>query len=148
VGAAEKKIRAVLDTNVVLSALVLDSPAMAGLREAWQQRAFLPVVNQPVVQELIAVLTYPKFGLKESEIDELLADYLPYCEEFHGATHGVKGAPSCRDVKDQVFLNLAQAAGVEVLVTGDSDLLALAGKARFAIETPREFKARLGAKGM
>lgn len=145
-GAAEKKIRAVLDTNVVLSALVLDSPAVAWLREAWQQRTFLPVVNQPVVQELITVLTYPKFGLKESEIDELLADYLPYCEEFHGGTHGVKGAPTCRDVKDQVFLNLAQAAAVDALVTGDGDLIALAGRARFSIENPREFKARLGSK--
>lgn len=144
-GAAEKKIRAVLDTNVVLSALVLDSPAVAWLRERWQQRVFLPVVNQPVVQELITVLTYPKFGLKESEIDDLLADYLPYCEDFHGAAHSVKGAPLCRDVKDQVFINLAQAAGVEILVTGDSDLIALAGKAQFIIETPREFRIRLGA---
>lgn len=147
-GAAEKKIRAVLDTNVVLSALVLDSPAVAWLRAQWQQRTFIPVVNQPAAQELITVLTYPKFALKENEINALLADYLPYCEDFHGGAQSAKGAPLCRDAKDQMFIDLAHAAEADVLVSGDRDLLALAGKARFVIETPREFRTRLGVKSM
>ena len=66
--------RAVLDTNVVLSALVFAGGAAARLRHAWQTRALLPLVSTATIRELIRVLAYPKFKLDVRAQEELLAD--------------------------------------------------------------------------
>ena len=42
----------------------------------------------------------------------------------------------------KMFLVLAAVGNAEVLVTGDKSLLQLAGRTRFAIETPARFKSR------
>ncbi len=44
-----------------------------------------------------------------------------------------------------MFLDLAESAGADALVTGDRDLLALKGQAPFRILTPPEFLAATGA---
>ena len=118
-------LRVVLDTNVVLSALVFGVGTAGRLRLGWQQGVFAPLVSTATVQELIRVLAYPKFGLSRLEQDELLADYLPH-------THAVRIAdppptvPKCRDPLDVPFMHLAVAGKAKVLVSGDRDLLALA----------------------
>ena len=71
-------LRVVLDTNLVLSALVFPPGRVASLRELWQQQQFLPLVSQPTLAELIRALGYPKFRLTLAEQEELLADYLPF----------------------------------------------------------------------
>jgi predicted nucleic acid-binding protein len=48
-------------------------------------------------------------------------------------------------VKDQLFLDLAQSGKADILVTGDDDLLALAGQTVFVIETPEEYRRRTGS---
>lgn len=73
-------LRVVLDTNVVLSALVFRGGAAGQVRLAWQQGLLLPLVSSATVQELVRVLAYPKFRLSPAVQDELLADYLPYTE--------------------------------------------------------------------
>ena len=71
--------RVVLDTNVVLSALVFTHGRSVALREAWHGGRCEPLVSKATVDELIRVLGYPKFKLVADEQHELLADYLPYC---------------------------------------------------------------------
>jgi hypothetical protein len=73
-------VRVVLDTNVVLSALVFGGGAAGQVRSAWQKGALLPLASSVTVQELVRVLAYPKFRLSQADQDELLADYLPYTE--------------------------------------------------------------------
>src|SRR4029453_1673305 len=71
--------RAVLDTNVVLSALLFTQGRLARLRLAWQRTSFHPLVSKATTQELIRALTYSKSKLATEDQRELLADYLPYC---------------------------------------------------------------------
>jgi predicted nucleic acid-binding protein len=73
-----------------------------------------------------------------------LAHYVPYCEIVEQVT---RCPQICRDEKDQPFLDLAQSGGAELLVSGDSDLLALAGQTTFLIETPEAYRLRSGAQG-
>ena len=68
--------RVVIDTNVVLSALVFGKGTTARLRAAWQGGHCLPLVSTATAQELVRVLAYPKFRLDPQEQQELLADYL------------------------------------------------------------------------
>ena len=116
--------RWVLDTNVVLSALLFPSGRLTWLRDAWRSGAVVPLAARETTTELIRVLHYPRFGLTRSERDDLLADYLPYCESV--IVSGPVAAPACRDPHDRPFLELAVAGRADALVTGDKDLLALA----------------------
>ena len=118
-------LRVVLDTNVVLSALVFGGGQAGQLRRAWQAGAFVPLVSAVTVQELVRVLAYPKFALARAEQDELLADFLPYAQTVR-IPQPPPPVPDCRDPLDVPFLQLAVAGQAQRLVSGDTDLLAVA----------------------
>ncbi len=118
--------RWVLDTNVVLSALMRPGGTAGRLRLAWQAGLFVPVVCQVTASELIRVLAYPKFRLTPADRDILLADYLPWAEVFT-LPRRTPAVPACRDPADVVFLQLAFAARVDALVSGDKDVLSVTG---------------------
>jgi putative PIN family toxin of toxin-antitoxin system len=137
--------RVVLDTNVVLSALVFGKGVTAMLRVAWQASRFVPLVSTPTAKELVRVLGYPKFRLSVDDQHELLADYLPFAEVVR-MPEQQPAVPACRDVFDLPFLQLAAAGRAEALVTGDADLLTLAGLGPCPILTPEAFMAGLGSR--
>lgn len=130
--------RVVLDTNIVLSALVFARGRLAPLRQAWQQASCQPLISKATTEELMRVLTCPKFKLTREDQQELLADYLPYC-----ATVRMPGkpprTPACRDPFDVPFLQLAVAGKANYLVTGDQDLRTLARGFACPIVTADEF---------
>jgi hypothetical protein len=82
-----------------------------------------------------------QISLTAEERQELLADYLPFCEIVEVSK---KCSVVCRDAKDQPFLDLAHSAKADLLVSGDRDLLVLAGQAKFPIESPDEYRRRAG----
>jgi len=135
----------VLDTNVVLSALVFTRGGIARLRQAWQAGACVPLASTATAQELIRVLAYPKFKLDETERQELLADYLPWAEVVQ-VPEPPPAVPACRDPFDMPFLHLAAAGRADAIVTGDADLLVLAGQVGHAILTPDAFLESLPAR--
>jgi putative PIN family toxin of toxin-antitoxin system len=128
-------VRVVLDTNVVLSALVFRGGAAGQVRQAWQRGLVLPLASTVTVQELVRVLAYPKFRLSPADQDELLADYLPYAEVVQ-IPQPPPTVPDCRDVLDLPFMHLAVAGKAQVLVSGDRDLLAIATKFELASSCP------------
>lgn len=119
--------RVVIDTNLVLSALVFAGGRLVPLRLAWQGQRVLPLVSHATAAELIRTLAYPKFKLAAHEQEELLADYLPCCKTVRIPVPP-PATPPCRDAFDLIFLELSQAGKADALVTGDKDLLSLAGK--------------------
>lgn len=121
--------RIVIDTNLVLSALVFSHGRLAPLRLAWQNGKCQPLVCKATVTELIRVLAYPKFKLNAEDQQELLADYLPYCTTV-SLPAKPPSVPDCRDPYDLPFLHLAVVGKADALLSGDRDLLSL--KARFA----------------
>jgi putative PIN family toxin of toxin-antitoxin system len=118
-------LRVVLDTNVVLSALVFGGGLPGAVRVAWQSGALRPLASAATVQELVRVLAYPKFRLSAAEQEELLADYLPYVQTVR-IPNPPPVVPACRDPMDEPFMQLALAGKARVLVSGDRDLLAVA----------------------
>lgn len=117
--------RVVLDTNVVLSALVFRGGSAGLVRLAWQRGDIVPLVHTSTAHELVRVLDYPKFHLSKAEQTELLADYLPYTETVRSLP-SLPRLPECRDPLDKPFMQLAMAGKAQVLVSGDSDLLSIA----------------------
>ena len=121
-----KPPRVVLDTNVVLSALLFRGGAAERIRTGWQSGQFVPLGSTVTAQELIRVLAYPKFRLSAAEQSELLADFMPWMEVV-GIPVPPPSVPSCRDPHDLPFLHLAVAGKARSIVSGDRDLLTLAG---------------------
>jgi len=133
-------LRVVFDTTAVVSALLFPSGRLAWLRQHWGEGRCVPLISRATAAELTRVLRYPKFGLSTDDARELLAYYLPYCEVIEAAE---KCASVCQDANDQTFLDLAQSGKADLLVSGDQDLLALAGQTTFLIETPEAYRRRI-----
>ncbi|MBP6797214.1 MAG: putative toxin-antitoxin system toxin component, PIN family [Luteimonas sp.] len=131
--------RVVLDTNVVLSSLLFPGDMARRLRRTWQEQRCTPLVSTATVQELLRVLAYPKFRLDVDDQHHLLADYLPWTRSVRIPDPPPALRAECRDPFDLPFLHLALVDKATTLVTGDGDLLALAGRMPFAIVPPAEF---------
>ncbi|MFY9793700.1 MAG: putative toxin-antitoxin system toxin component, PIN family [Candidatus Sulfotelmatobacter sp.] len=130
----------VFDTTTVVSALLFSKGRLVWLRGHWREHGCMPLISRDTAGELSRVLCYPKFELSPADARELLADYLLFCEVIEPQER----RPSvCRDKNDQPFLNLAQSGKADVLVSGDLDLLALAGQTVFLIETPEAYRRRI-----
>jgi putative PIN family toxin of toxin-antitoxin system len=121
------RARVVIDTNLVLSALVFPGHTTALLRQAWRDTSMTPLVSRATVAELIRTLAYPKFRLDATQRRELLGDYLPFCQTVR-IPSPPPSVPECRDPFDRPFLELAAAGRAAFIVTGDRDLLALDGQ--------------------
>ncbi len=135
-------LRLVLDTNVLLSALLFPTGTVSWVRRAWRAKRIRPLASRETTVELMRVLAYPKFRLTDKERDDLLGDYLPWCETV-SVPEGID-IPDCRDPLDRPFLELAVVARADWLVTGDKDLLALASKFSVPIVAPATLRERLG----
>lgn len=118
--------RLVLDTNVVLSALIFTGGRSARVRSGWQSGRFLPLASAATASELILVLGYPKFRLSAEEQDQLLGDIVPWFEVVK-VPEPPPAVAACRDPFDLPFLQLAVAGKARAIVSGDRDLLSLAG---------------------
>ena len=131
--------RVVFDTTTVVSALLFANGRLVWLRQHWRESVCVPLLSSATAAELTRVLRYPKFRLSSDDARELLADYLPHCEVID---HTEKCTITCRDANDQPFLDLAQSGRADLLISGDKDLLALAGRTTFLIETPEAYWRR------
>lgn len=117
-----KRMRAVLDTNVVISALLFKGE-VSRLHSLWRKKAFTPIASGEMVAEYIRVLAYPKFGLTETEIENIIQEeLLPYVEPVT-VTDRLNGV--CLDPDDDKFLACAEAAKADAIVSGDEHLLRL-----------------------
>ena len=134
--------RVVIDTNLVLSALVFAQGRLMPLRHAWQGAHCQPLLSSVTAAELLRVLAYPKFKLPAADQQELLADYLPYCTTVRMPIKPPK-TPACRDLLDLPFLQLAIVGKADYLVSGDKDLLSLAGQFVCPIISAEQFMKML-----
>lgn len=134
--------RVVLDTNVVVSALLFRGGPAARFRRAWHSQSLLPLASTATTRELMRVLAYPKFRMPAEDQRELLADYLPHATTVR-VPDALAGIPDCRDPHDAAFLELAVAGRARFLVSGDRDLLALSGSVAFEIVSPADFLHRM-----
>ncbi len=132
--------RVVFDTTTVVSALLFRNGRLSWLVPHWENGDCTPLLSKVTAGELMRVLAYPKFHLTTEDQNELMAHYVPMCE--------VVGTPGvcpivCRDQNDQPFLDLATSGNADLLITGDKDLLVLAGETAFEIISPEVYRQRV-----
>jgi putative PIN family toxin of toxin-antitoxin system len=129
-------VRVVLDTNVLVSALLFTGTA-SELLPLWQQGAITVLLSRAILEEYFRVLSYPKFRLSETEIRSLIEeDLLPYVEVVNPKRRlrVVK-----RDPSDDKFFECAVSGKAEVIISGDQDLLSIGRYRRVRIQSPGQF---------
>lgn len=137
--------RAVLDTNVLVSALITPAGASARLLLELRAGSFELVVSPTLLSELREVLGRPKFerNVSMSEIDAYVE--LIERESILAEDPAPSSTPMSVDPDDEYLVDLARAARVDALVTGDDHLLAL--RDTLPVVTPREFLESLTSTG-
>ena len=114
--------RVVLDTNIVISALLFRGP-LSRIHAFWKREAFNLVASKEIVEEYISVLAYPKFRLTKQEIETLLqVELLPYVEPVIIPAELKR---VCLDPDDDKFLACARTAKADAIVSGGKHLLSL-----------------------
>jgi uncharacterized protein len=129
-------VRAVIDTNVLLSGLLWHG-APHRLIERFRTGALSLVSSPALLAELAEIVGRAKFApiLKRSNTDpeRMLAELRQLAEIVDPPP---LPAPVSRDPDDDTVLALAVAARVDLVVSGDADLLVLGAHAGIPIVTP------------
>jgi len=129
--------RAVLDTNVLVSALISPGGGSARLLLALRSGAFELLVSPLLLSELREVLRRDKFRQYVSEAEADAYVELIRSEGVLRADPGPSPEPLSADPDDEYLIDLARDAGADALVTGDTHLLEL--RAIIPAMTPAEF---------
>jgi putative PIN family toxin of toxin-antitoxin system len=136
----EKVKRVVLDTNVLVSALLFKG-ALSRFVELWRKGKIIPVISKETFSELTTVLQYPKFSLSKDEIKSIIEhEILPYFEIIE-VVKTVKGV--CRDPEDDKFISCALSASADCIVSGDKDLCDVREHKIVKIVSPSDFLKKL-----
>ena len=133
-------MRAVLDPNVIISALLAPRGTPAKVLRAWLDGAFELVASDVLLAELDRAMAYPKLrkrieAAEAQKLIELLRREARMIDD-------PKDPPSTRspDPGDDYLIALG-AVALAVIVSGDGHLLGLAGE--LPVYSPAEFLALL-----
>ena len=135
-------LRVVLDTNVLLSGIAYPASVPGKILAAWRHGSVDVLLSVYILEELRRVLPRleHRHGLTLAEVDDLV-DVLSIQAEVIDPLPGMES--ELRDINDLPVLGTLLAAiktsDADYLITGDKDLLVLAG--RYPILAPAEFWA-------
>ena len=141
-------MRVVLDTNVIVAGMAYPAGPPGRIVAAWRSGALQVVLSAWILAEFERVLPRlrPYSTLTPAEIREFVERMAFEAEVVEPDLAELAQAADARvrDAADEpvlaTLLATSLASGADLLVTGDKDLLALAGQ--FAILTPTAFCAR------
>jgi putative PIN family toxin of toxin-antitoxin system len=127
-------MRIILDTNILLSALLVPLGAPAKLLDRWERKRFTLVTSDTLIAEFRDVAGRPFFRarLRASTVELLAADL----QDFSFYCQDLPTGPKAPDPKDSYLLAMAEASQAEFLVTGDKELLSLKRHKSTRIITP------------
>jgi uncharacterized protein len=133
----------VLDSNILLSALISPHGAPYQIYKAWRQRKFELVTCTDQLKELRRASRYPKFkGILQPNLVGLMLNNLQRALIFDR----IPAKHQAKDPHDSYLLDLADFAEANYLVTGDkrAGLLELKRVGRTRIVTATSFSKMLG----
>jgi uncharacterized protein len=134
-------LRVVLDTHVLVSGLAYPAGVPGRIVGAWQRGGLDVVLSKYILDEMVRVL--PRLSRNKRSAAEIrdLADSFLFMAEIVEPSGEVEEA--LRDRADGPVLGTLIAARADYLITGDKDLLAVAGK--YPVVTPVAFWERHGS---
>ncbi len=131
--------RIVIDTNVLVSALIFKDSRHLPLRAAWTEKRITPLLSIPTYRELKKVLSYRMFDIDDDRIQAVIAALGPFVEWITVDAARVAALPRCSDRDDQKFLEVALCGDADAIITYDKALLKLRRRTLpFSIQRPEE----------
>lgn len=135
-GTKKEDLKVVLDTNVLISALLFRSHT-SKLVDLWKTQIILPFLSKNTFNEFRRVLKYPKFLLTQYEINYIIYhEVIPFFDIVED-TINLKNI--CEDPDDDKFLSCAVSAGAKYLISGDIHLLSIKKYKTTTIMNPSDF---------
>ena len=130
--------RVVIDTNVFISAALIDESVSARARNHAVRYGQL-IATEQTFAELTGKLLASKFDryVSRATRETLLRRLQPIIQ----VVSVVQVVRVCRDPRDDMFLEAAVNGRADVVVTGDKDLLALHPFSGIAVVTPSDYLA-------
>ncbi|MSV35584.1 MAG: putative toxin-antitoxin system toxin component, PIN family [Bryobacterales bacterium] len=109
-------IKVVIDTNVLVSGIMTKRGAKADVLDLVSAGRRLWCVSEPIVEEYLGVLARPRFrSLDAGRVQHVIA-----CIELAELVVPTMTLAVSRDGPDNRFLECAEVAGAEYLVTGNA----------------------------
>lgn len=137
-------IRALLDTNVIVSSTISEYGPSRRILEAWVADRFALIAPESQLAELGRVLGYERirgrYGVDEERAGELLSLVIRKATILEDP---LDAANVVDDTGDNILLAAAIESGADFLVTGDQALLNLHYYGSTAILAPRQFLEQL-----
>jgi len=143
-------IRAVLDTNLLVSYLLTHRPPIALLiDDHLAQERFVLITAVALLEELNRVLCYPR--LQRYYTEDTRMQYVALISALSEVVELPERMPRiCRDPDDDLVIACAVVGRADVIVSGDRDLLDLEQVGEIPILTAAQFltliEARLGGR--
>ena len=138
-------IRAVLDTNVVVSGILSHKGSPGRILRAWFEDRFHLVTSMAILEELERVLRYPKISRRHGWSQ---AQVLEFVEDVKSLAILVPADLRLKivaeDASDDRYLECAVEGEAGYVVSGDRHLVALAQYEGVEILSPSAFLALLG----
>jgi len=132
-------MRVVVDTNVLVSALIMPHGSVGPVLLRLRRGEYTLLYAQSFLEELVDVLNRPrirhKYRLTEEDIHTLVSLILLRGE----AVVPEQRITACRDPKDDKFLEIAVAGKADVIASSDQDLLTMHPFAGIPIVKPADF---------
>ncbi len=132
-------IRAVVDTNIIVSALFWGGLPRIVL-EAGLNNDYLILVTEPLIGELERVLLYPKFT---QQLTKHNLTFQSVVNNYRASAVLVESTEVpvdvVRDPKDRAVLECAVGGNADFIVSGDKDLLVLVAYQNIVILTAEQF---------
>ena len=134
------KPRLVLDTNVILDLLVFKDPSAEPIRYLLDAKLVDAVRSEASMLELVDVIQRPTFKLSQEEQEMILKAWESVTRPLENTA--IEPAPfTCRDLDDQVFINMAYSLRPALLLSKDLRVLELQATAhRHGVEISQDYE--------
>ena len=137
--------RLVLDTNVFISGLISHAGAPARILAAIHKRKALHLVSDPIADEYLRVLSYPRIRKYRQVNDTFIADVATYILFRTERVELLSTVDLSPDPDDNVFLATALDGKADCVISGDkTHLLSLRAVERIPIITAGEALIKFG----
>jgi len=136
------KPRVVLDTNIILDLFYFKDKSVVYLYECLKTEQVQAFTCELIWAEFTEVLTRKPFNQSKSEIDLIRSSYqhLLTWQAPQRNNAGIK----CRDLDDQIFIELSVEIAPCSLITKDKDLLVLQKKLqKLQVQVLKEFQPKI-----
>jgi hypothetical protein len=133
--------KVVLDTNVIISGMLIDRGPSAQILDAWRKRRFTLVTSEAIIAEVRDVLNDAKLRAKYPALTRArIGRFINLLRRYSIITPGELALKIIeQDPDDDKVIIAAVEGGAEAIVSGDDDLLNLKAYRGIRIVSPAEF---------